>query len=106
MLDGCPESRCNLNEEEFPSNRWSILRKITCDRTLPLDDVKEKEKDGWKCAREKNEYLILTIGGFKNTKPLGSDPIVCYCCCRWPSKFEVNIVVGYCDTYTILKRPQ
>jgi len=101
-----PESKCNLNEEESPSNKWRIVMKIACDGTLPSDDVKEKEKDGWKCAREKNGYLILTIGGIKNTKPLGSDPIVRYCCCRWASKFEVNIVVWYCDTYTILKRPQ
>jgi hypothetical protein len=79
MLDDCPESRCNLNEQEINSlNEWRILWKCAWNGEFSFDDVKGKEEDGWGPAKGKTKDLILTIEANMNAKPLGSDPIVRY----------------------------
>jgi hypothetical protein len=55
-----------LNEkEDFPVKLVEISLEV-----CSLDDVKEKEEDGWEFARGKFKYPILIIEAIMNAKAL------------------------------------
>lgn len=67
-----------MNEkEDFPVKLVEISLEV-----CSLDDVKEKEEDGWEFARGKFKYPILIIEAIMNAKALGCDPVVQYGCCK------------------------